>query len=356
MRPGSDFGSFPPITGAGERRVSNAGRRVAGGSLFLALLAVMVFVLPVAAEASERRVVDRIAAVVGTDIILLSEVLEQALPVIKQMEQSSRSSMGIMADKRKTEVIGQVLEQMINDKLIDAEALEMKISVTAEEINRAMENMAAQNGIDVKTLMDAVTAQGMTVAGYRNKLRNQILRFKVLNLRVRGRIKISEGEARQFYNNQVRDVRATGKFEGAHILVRIPPNPSASEIKDAKMRAEAILNRIEAGEDFADVAKTQSEDKVTAGRGGRLGVLDPGTIPSILDQAFLDMEVDEIEGPIRTAAGLHIIKLIYRESMVQPFVEVKDRIISHLAQEEMARQEKIWLNELRLRTFIDVRL
>ncbi len=320
------------------------------------ILSLTTFSIPAVAATEDSAVVDRIAAVVGSEIILLSEVMERAVPLIKEMEKSSKTSSSFMPDQRREEVTKEVVQYMIDDELISMEAIEMNLSVTAAEIDKAMENMAAQNGVDVQTLAEAIKAQGMSVLSYRGQLRKQILRYKVLNLRVRGRIKISEAEARQFYNDQVRDVRATGEFEGAHILIRLASGTSAAETKEASKRAQGILDRIKAGEDFGEVARVESEDKVTAPRGGSLGMLNPGKIPSILDRAFLDMEMDEIAGPIRTAAGFHVIKLIFRESRVQPFAEVKNKIMSQLGQQEMARQEKIWLNELRLRTFIDVRL
>jgi peptidyl-prolyl cis-trans isomerase SurA len=323
--------------------------------LFIILL-ITLLVLPVGAENEDDEVVDRIAAVVGSEIILLSEVLERAIPLFEEMERSSKGPTELMLDQRRDKVIKEVVQHMIDDELIAGVALEMQLSVTAAEIDSAMENMAAQNGVDIKTLAQAIKAQGMNVLTYRGQLRKQILRYKVLNLRIRGRIKITEAEARQFYNDQVRDVRANGKFEGAHILVRLGEGAGAADTKEANGRAQQIKDRISEGEEFAEVARTESEDKVTAPRGGSLGELDPGVIPSTLDRAFLDLEVDEIAGPIRTAAGFHVIKLISRENTVQPFSEVKDRILSHLGQQEMARQEKVWLNELRLRTFIDVRL
>ncbi len=322
----------------------------------LIVLWITLLVIPAGAETENDEVVDRIAAVVGSEIILLSEVLERAIPLFEEMEKASKGPSDLMVEQRRDKVIKEVVQHMIDDELIAGEALEMQLGVTAAEIDAAMENMAAQNGIDIKALTKAIKAQGMSVLAYRGQLRKQILRYKVLNLRIRGRIKITEAEARQFYNDQVRDVRANGKFEGAHILVRLGAGASAADAKEANSRAQAIMDRITAGEDFAEVARTESEDNVTAQRGGSLGELEPGFIPGILDRAFLDLEVDEIAGPIRTAAGFHIIKLISRENQVQPFSEVKDRILSHLGQQEMARQEKIWLNELRLRTVIDVRL
>jgi parvulin-like peptidyl-prolyl isomerase len=162
-------------------------------------------------------------------------------------------------------------------------------------------------------------------------------------------------EARDYYNNLVRDVRASGWFEGAHIFVRVPQGARAVEVARLKKRAEEIRARLDAGESFEAVAKAASDDAVTAERGGELGVRKPGEIPA-LDRAFVDLEPGEISGPLRTASGFHLVKLLAREELgVQPFADVRQRILGQLVQEEMIRQEKIWLKELKLRTFIDRR-
>jgi len=346
---------------ARPRATSNghfAGVRVEGlrGTICLVLLGASLFV-PLGLLAGTDQVVDRIAAVVGSEIILLSEVLGQAGPAIQELAKSSQGGPDLMSARRKNQIIEETLSQIINEKLVGVEARSMKLTVTSDEIDRAIANMARENGVDVKTLLEAVKAQGLDPLTYRNKLRNQILRFKVLNLRIRGRVKISDAEARQFYNDQVRDVRATVPFEGAHILIRLKENARAAEAALAWKRAEAILARIKAGEEFATLARKESEDAATAQQGGSLGLQDAGTIPSILNNAFLDMEVGELNGPIRTTAGFHIIRLNNRESIgIQPFSEVKDRITAQLAQKEMVRQEKIWLKELKLKTFVDIRL
>ncbi len=309
------------------------------------------------ATAEEAQELDKIAAVVGDNIILLSEIMEQAAPALVELAKASQGGAGMLADRRREKIIKDTLEQMIDDALVEHEAREMKLSVSGDELERAIANMARENGVDVETFREAIQAQGLDIMVYRNKLRRQILKYKVLNLRVRTRVKISDAEARQYYNGQVRDVRATGSFEGAHILIRIDAHARAADAAKARKRAEEILARIEAGEAFDAVAKETSEDEATAPFGGSLGTRRSNEIPSVISRAFLDLEAGETAGPIRTAAGFHIVRLNKREALgVQSFAEVKDRIIAQLAQEEMARQEKIWLKELRLRTFIDVRL
>jgi peptidyl-prolyl cis-trans isomerase SurA len=311
-----------------------------------------------AAPAEPKAVlVDGIAAVVGSEIILVSDVVERSRGVFAEIEaQSRQSGRRPPVGEERILVMREVLEAMIDDILIQQQAEELKLSVTADEVEAAIENVAAENGLDRETFERAVAAQGMDMVSYRADMRRNLLRFKVINLKVRGRVKITDVEAREYYNNLVRDVRTAGWFEGAHILVRVPRGARAVEVARLRKRAEEIRDRIAAGESFEAVAKEASDDAATAPRGGSLGVRKPGEIPAVLDRVFVDMEPGEVVGPVRTPAGFHVVKLVAREELgVQPFADVRQRIINQLVQEEMVRQERIWLKELRLRTFIDRR-
>jgi peptidyl-prolyl cis-trans isomerase SurA len=313
--------------------------------------------LPRAAAAEAAGVVDRIAAVVDDEIILLSELRERVRPQLRELEKAAARGGGSLLAGKRAQLVEQTLQQMINDVLVAQQARKMKLTVSREEVERAIENMARENGVDLKTFRRALEARGKDLVTYRAEMRRDLLKYKVINLRVRGRVKISEEEAREYYNDQVREVRATGGFEGAHILVRVPREARAAEVARKRERAERIAERIRGGESFAEIARDESDDSATAPRGGRLGELRPGVLPEVIDDAFLDLEPGEITGPIRTPAGFHVIRLIDREYLgVQPFSEVKHRIVNQLMQQEMARQQEIWLEDLQSRTFVDVRL
>jgi peptidyl-prolyl cis-trans isomerase SurA len=300
--------------------------------------------------------VDGIAAVVGSEIILLSEVVERSVPVFGELEAMARQNgQAPPVGGQRIQVLREVLESMIDDILIGQQAAEIKLSVTSEEVDAAIDNVVQENGVDREIFEREVAKRGMDMVAYRAQMRRDLLKYKVINLKVRGRVKITDVEARDYYNNLVRDVRASGWFEGAHILVRVPQGARAVEVARLKKRAEEIRARLDGGESFEAVAKAASDDAVTAERGGGLGVRKPGEIPA-LDRAFVDLEPGEISGPLRTASGFHVVKLLAREELgVQPFADVRQRILGQLVQEEMIRQEKIWLKELKLRTFIDRR-
>ena len=157
-------------------------------------------IAPVAPRAkTQDQLVDKIAAVVGTQIILLSEVLKQAEPALKEIDkvaQGDRGMAGLMGGK-KSAVLKETLNRMVDDEIFLIEAREMELTVTQEELDAAVENMARENNVDIPTLKQAIEQQGMDYLTYRNQLRRQLTRYKVLNLRVRSRIKITDAEARQ---------------------------------------------------------------------------------------------------------------------------------------------------------------
>lgn len=321
------------------------------------ILACIILLEPLHVRANDEKVVDKIAAIVGDQIILLSDVMKNASVALQEIEKNRQSLGDDLMEGKTEEKIKETLDTMIDDEIFKQEAREMALSVTTEELDAAIENMARENNIDVPTLKQALKAQGMEYLVYRNQIRKQLTRYKVLNLRVRSRIKISDAEARQHYNDQVRDIRSTGTYEGAHILIRVPANVSASQAAIARKKAESILEQIKNGKSFESMATQFSDDKATAPFGGSLGQRQKGDIPASLERAFFDMEEGEVTGPIRTSAGFHLLKLNKREALgVMPFSEVKDRIIQDLQEEEMQRQAGIWLKERRSRMFIDIRI
>ena len=295
---------------------------------------------------------DAIAAIVGDEIILLSEVHGRMDITAQQMLSPTQQN----APTPK-EVEAQALSDLIDDRLVSQQAKEMQIAVSDQEVEGAIANMAQQNDMDVETFRSALEAQGTSLENYKVTMRSDLLKFKVMNMRVRARVNISEQKAREFYNTQVRDVRRTAEFEGAHILIRVPRTARAIEVAKLREKAVDLLKRIRAGAVFEEMAMSESGDSVTAKFGGHLGKRFPGEIPNALDSVFLDMEPGEITGPVKSAAGFHILKLVSREETgVKPFVEVKNLIIGQLTQKEMERQQALWIRELRKKTFIKKRI
>ncbi|MEM9067620.1 MAG: peptidylprolyl isomerase [Myxococcota bacterium] len=99
----------------------------------------------------------------------------------------------------------------------------------------------------------------------------------------------------------------------AHILVRYrggdrTPSSVTRSKEDAEARAQEILERVNGGADFSDVASEMSDDEANKDHGGEMGTLERGLLPAPLDGALFEMEVGDVRGPIETPLGYHVVR------------------------------------------------
>ena len=302
------------------------------------------------------QVFERIVAIVNEDIILLSEVEERVGPIVAEMQRRGEiternQGAQIMLLRRR------VLDLLIDERLMLQQAQQLKLGVTSEEIDRALEEIRKQNNVEMDELVKALAQQGMTLAQYRQDLRKQILRLKVVNAAVRSRVSVSDEEVRAYYDQMVRGAGGQRSVHASHIFIAIPDGATPAEVERRRRLAGEIVRRARAGEDFAKLAKEYSEDSATKDEGGDLGYLTRGSLPKALEEVVFHMEAGEVRGPIRASRGFHVIKVLgRRDEGVKPFAEVKEQLRQQLYAQEMEKATKTWLQELRKKSHIEIRL
>jgi len=291
-------------------------------------------------------VVERIVAVVNDDIILLSEVEGRAKFAAAENPTAN-------PDK----VNRDVLEGLIDERLIAQEAVTLKIEVDRLEVDRAVDEVKRQHKITQAELEEALRAQGMTISSYREDLRNHILRLKVLNLQVRSRVSVSDEDVRKAYEQNLRTTGTDVKVRVRQILVAIPPD-SPRTLRDAR-RAQAIQlgERVRAGEDLGELAKQLSDDPSTRAEGGDLGYVARSALPPEVGEVVFAMKVGEVRGPIYSDLGAHIAQVLDRKaSEARPFDEVKEELRRQIHGQEVEKQTRLWLVDVRRRAHVDDRL
>lgn len=305
--------------------------------------------------AAAQMLVEGIVAVVNEDIILFSKLQERAAPIVQESARKSLSQELTPAQQNK--IYRRALTEMINEVLISEQASKMRVRISSAEIDRAVNNMAKMNNLTVQQFMTALAKQGIGVKRYRQELRSQLLRFKVVQAKLQGRVRVTDREIEQFYNEQVRQARSGDRARVAHILVKVGQDADASTIAQKRRRAAAILERADAGAPFSALAKRYSEDDGTKARGGSLGWIDVADLPDEFNDVVLGLNGGEAGGPVRTSQGFHVVKVLeWEASDVRPLEEVRAEIEDRLFREQMAQQERLWLADLRRRAYIDVRL
>jgi len=294
--------------------------------------------------------VDRVVAVINSDIVLQSELMTRSAPMVADLNSVTDPR---ERARRREKIIGQVLDDMINEALIVQAAKEAQLEVKDKEVEDALDEIKRQNKLDDKGLQQALAMQGYTIASYKKDVRKQILRMRAINMLVRPRVTVTDDDVRARYDEMGRRSSTVSKVHLHHVLIALPGKPTEAELDKAKARAAEVIEKARAGEDFAKLAKEYSDDTSTRDDGGDLGEIERGTIATEWEQVVFAMDKGEVRGPISGPRGLHVF---YVSDVVKsdrkPFDEVKEKIRNDLYKQEMDKQTRQWMDELRKKAHI----
>ncbi|MBS1913280.1 MAG: peptidylprolyl isomerase [Bacteroidetes bacterium] len=260
-----------------------------------------------AGPGGNRELIDGVAAVVGNDVILVSDVLQQAALYARQ----NRSG-----DPKDPKLQRDVLNALIDEKLVLTRAKEDSIVVTDEELNRAVDyqvqRILSQFGGSAE---NAEKAYGMSMDRIRQESR-EILRQQFLVERVRQKrfadLKPSEADIQQFYRTYKDSLPQVPEQVELQSIVMLA-KPSA-EAKSATLAlAHSIIDSLKAGGDFASFARRYSGDPGSAQNGGDLGFVEKGKFVPEFENAVKHLGVNDISDPVESPYGIHIIQLLDRK-------------------------------------------
>jgi len=316
---------------------------------------------------AEAIVVERIVAVVGDEPILLSELRARAKPFLLQVQ--ARVRPGAEQAAAESQIFKDLLEKMIDERLEAQAAVRAGISVTPDEVENAFRNIAAAQGITtVELFKEARTRSGLTEQEYRDEIRRQIIEGKMLQLRVKGRVRITEEDVKTTFDRTVREEKKRREYHPAWIVLQITPGSSPEAIAERRKLAEELVARARGGEDFGMLAKAYSDETSTRDAGGDLGIRAPQASPQAqqgqrevlapeFENAALDLEVGEISEPIQVDKGIVILKIISRQpSRYTSLDAAKGEMVQRLQTEILEKAKRKWIDELKRRTHLDVRL
>jgi peptidyl-prolyl cis-trans isomerase SurA len=308
-----------------------------------------------AAPLARATVVERVVAVVGDKAILLSDLRDRAKPFLAQIQ--SRVPDGASRNAAVSQLYQQLLQRLVDEELQQRAAATAHISVSAEEIDEAIERVAKQNQVPVEHLYEEAAKTGLSNADYRQEIRRQLLDAKLLNLRIQGRLRISDDDMRGAYKRFGVEERRSLKFQAAWIRFQIDPRGGPLAAGRTQEAAARVAAEARGGADFAELARRYSSDEATKEQGGLLAELTPGQLPEELDQALLALEPGSVTPPIRVGDTWIVMKLVDRAPSTMPaYDEAKPLLQNRVYAEKMEKARRQWLDNLRRRTHVDIRL
>ena len=314
-----------------------------------ALALAIVFVAGIAHAAVDT--VDRIVAVVNDEIILLSELAVFSGPFEERAAQEAPDPVGRALARR--EVRQKILDEMVGDRLVSSEAQMLGLSVAEREVDAEIARIKRENNLDDEKLRKQLAQQGMDEKMLREQLRRLRLRQKVTEVRVQPRVAVSDGEVRRYYDDNFKN---DDKVRVRMISKKIPQAASTAEVAKLQVKLRTLREKVLAGEDFGELAKTETEGS-NPGGGGDIGWFVRGDVAQEIEETAFALEKGQTSEPFAFGGAVHILQVTDREALPpKPYAEVEDRIRNVLLGRAGEKEYQRWVNELRQKAFIEIRL
>ncbi|HID68881.1 MAG TPA: hypothetical protein EYP35_00085 [Desulfobacterales bacterium] len=305
------------------------------------------------------QLVDRVVAIVNDDVITMSEVNEEGKGYFKKITEQAPPA---QIEDALSRARNQILNNLIDKRLIAQEAAKQGVNVSDEEVQMAAEQMLINNKITRDILDTQLGQMGMNYEGYLETLRNQILQSKLVNYEIRSKIIITDDMILDCYDtNYTKHISDGGYYLMQMGFVWNKSNRGSTspatdaEKMAAKKRAERVHALIVDGQDFRTLAKKFSE-LPSAVDGGDIGVFMEDEMAPYMKQAVLKLKTGEISEVIETPSGYQFFKVLSCQDgqiVVQAsFDAVKEEIRAKLYDEKLKGEFDEWVKKIKAEAYI----
>ncbi len=306
------------------------------------LLATLVPTQPLRAA----EVIDGIAAQVGSEIVLVSEVLQAAAPAEARIREEGGGEKDVAV------LHLEILERMIERALIRQMVKRAELDASDAEVDQAVADIAHENQLTLEELRATVDAQGMPFETYREKIRGEIEHQKVMSGMVASKVRLGDKEVREIFDREFSNQPSGGEeFYLRQILVTFPEDEKSGRTT-ACMRVGAARARIASGETFRDVASQLSE--VNPEVGGTIGWLHENEVAGWMLRAVADLEPGDVSQVVEAPFGCNLIEVVERRPYQQiTWEQAREPLHAQLFEQRMAEEYRKFVDKMRDQTYIE---
>lgn len=244
---------------------------------------------------------DRIAAIVNDGLVLKSDLDGQMDTVTKRL-QEQKIEMPPQSVLRQ-----QVLDRLILQEIQMQRAKHVGLTISDEQLNSALQDIAQRNKIPFDQLPTALAAQGVDYKLYRESMRRELTLTTLRQRDVIAHINVTPRELDQYLARQ-QTAAANDEFNVSHILLSLPEAATPKQLDEIARKAHDLAARASKGEDFGQLAIANSNSQ-TALDGGQLGWRKGNQLPQFILELVVKMKPGDVSEPVRTPSGFHIVRL-----------------------------------------------
>jgi peptidyl-prolyl cis-trans isomerase SurA len=290
--------------------------------LFLFLFFASAFSAPI--------IVDRIVAIVGKEPILQSEVFD------------------LIRDSKEINLTPkQALDTLIADQVISQEIKKLGLEVTLDEIEQTVKSVMKQYNLDQVGFLNALNHQGLSLEAYREQLKKQLCRMKIIQAKIKHRVKISDDDIKSAYQKQY---PSDNEFK-VHLHYMLFKNRSIA----SREKAKAIFSQLKSGKEFFSLGRNLSTDKNVVL--GDFGEVKKGDLLAEFEKHAFNLPELGFSSPIESDNGYFVIFVSKRIPVEKiPLEKVEKDLHKQLYEKEIEREFEQYIGELKVSAYIEERL
>ena len=301
-----------------------------------------------AAQAAPE-VLTKIAAVVNDDIVTTHQLETELNNLIAlQGFEKSGAAAGLQQLRR------QVLDGLIEEALVHQRIRMLGLTVSDQELEAAIEDVLQQNQITHEQLRQALAQEGLDYDTYREQLRKQIMRFKLIGQEVQSKVEVSTQEVLDFFRQNIDDYRGAPTITLSYVAFSLPTDAWGSR-SQTQQKAFDALAELRSGTELPALLLRYATERAV--HGGELGTFTELELSGAFARAVEGLAAGHYSDVVETADGLYILRVDERNpGPIRNFDTVKEEIYRALLEKSREERFREWSAGLKKDAFIDVRI
>lgn len=242
-------------------------------------------------------------------------------------------------------ILNQIMDKMIDEELIRQEAANMKIEVTADEIQTAIDDVALQQRKNAAQFKLSLSQKNISVINYVRQIEADIMWSKIIADTLRPKVKITDAEIQEFFEQQKLNTNITKLFIAE---VFIPNGEKSAEI------SAKLVSELRSGADFRSIVKQFSRDSLSVENNGEIGWVSQKDLDKKIYDEVSKLKKGEYSNPILLADGYYIYKLL--NTKFENKIEDQDLNVArnNIFMKKLQNIARGYLMDLKKKSFVEV--
>lgn len=247
-----------------------------------------------------------------------------------------------------------LLDQMIGYKLLVQETRARKVSVSDADVDARIAEMRQQFPNEA-AFTEALARENVTLEKLRSDARADMMVSSMLSTELGSKIVVTPEQINDFYQKNPTQFLQPERVRASHILIGFPENADAAAKSATRTKAEGVLKEVQAGKDFAALARQHSTDTGSGAQGGDLGYFSQGQMVPPFDQAAFSMKPGQTSELVETQFGFHIIRVAdHQAAGTVPLDGVRDDVKQFLEQQTRQQVTASFVETLKAKGKIEI--